>query len=310
MEKLIITVTSDSTMCWPRNPYCPKPSDTKAVADEYIRAVNAGAAIAHTHGSYEIEPTIQPDGRQLQVALMDGWRDITERIRAAGNPILQFGLASMRIEQKLQLWQDLRPEMSSINFNSHDEFFQPDPAYPPVACYSVHPINELREYTRLARDNGVKLEVECFNSGGYWAISKIREGNFFNAAGVYEHEEGLLPDPIWIELLFGWTGQGWTPPTAKALNFMLDYLPPRSNYHVSCLDPKAYWPLMTHAIAIGGNVRIGMEDCPFLDEKGTYATSNAQLVEKAVGIARAMGREIASPDEARRIIGLGQPVPA
>jgi 3-keto-5-aminohexanoate cleavage enzyme len=69
------------------------------------------------------------------------------------------------------------------------------------------------------------------------------------------------------------------------------------------LDPEAYWPLITHAIALGGHVRIGFEDCPYL-EPGTLATSNAELVEKAVKIARSMGREIASPDEAREIIGL------
>ena len=147
MEKLIITVTCDSTMCWPRNPHCPNPSDTKAVADEYIRAVNAGATIAHTHGSYTIDTTIQPDGRQLQIPIMDGWRDITERIRAAGNPILQFGLASIRLEQKVELWKALKPEMTSINFNSHDEYFEPYPDNPPIACYSVHPVEELRTVT-------------------------------------------------------------------------------------------------------------------------------------------------------------------
>ncbi len=303
MNKLIITVTCDSTMTWPRNPHCPKPSDTKAVAEEYIRSVNAGAAIAHTHGSYKIESAIQPDGRQLQIPIRDGWRDISGRIRAAGKPILQFGLASIRLEQKVELWRELRPEMTSLNFNSHDEYFHPDPNYPPVACYSVHPINELRQYARLANENHVKLEVECFSPGGYWAVSKIREGKFFNDDGTYEEEQRLLPDPLWIELLFGWTGQGWMPPTVRALNFMVDHLPPRANYHVSCLDPKAYWSLMAHAIALGGNVRIGFEDCPFLED-GTYAKTNAQLVEKAVSIARAIGREVASPDEARQIIGL------
>jgi len=305
MDKLIITVTSDSTMQWPRNPHCPKPSDTKAVANEYVQSVSAGAAIAHTHGSYNIEYGIQGDGRQLQVPIMEGWRDVTERIRAAGNPILQFGLASARLEQKLELWKNLSPEMTSINFNSHDEFFQPDPEYPPIGCYSVHPVNEIRQYCRLANECGVKLEVECFTPGGYWAVSKIREGKFFDDDGTYVEEPNLLPDPLWIEILFGWTGQGWMPPTSRGVNFMVDHMPPRANYTVSCLNPEAYWPLMTHVIALGGHIRIGYEDCPFI-EPGKYATSNAQLVEKAVNISRAMGREIASPDEAREIIGLNK----
>ena len=85
MDKLIITVTCDSKMSFPGNPHCPDPSDTKAVADEYIRAVNAGAAIAHTHGSYTSDPEIQPDGRKLQIPVVEGWHDIVGRI---GQPLI------------------------------------------------------------------------------------------------------------------------------------------------------------------------------------------------------------------------------
>ena len=86
---------------------------------------------------------------------------------------------------------------------------------------------------------------------------------------------------------------------------MVDHLPPRANWSVSCMDISVYWSLMAHVIALGGNVRVGMEDCPFLED-GTYAKTNVQLVEKAVRIAREIGREIASPAEARQIIGLDQ----
>ena len=303
MEKLIITVTVDSTMSYPRNPYSPKPTDTKAVAEEYVRSVNAGASIVHIHGSYTNDPQIQPDGRQLQIPILEGWRDIHERILAKCRPIIQFGLASIRKEQKLALWQALHPDMSSINFNSHDEYFQPDPADPPVACYSVHPISELREYARLAKGHGIKLEIECFTTGAFWAINKICQGDFWNADGTREREEGLLADPLWLTLFFGWPGQGWTPPTVRGLQYTVDNLPPRANWSMSCMAPPAYWSLVTHVIALGGHVRVGMEDCPFL-ENGVYAKSNAQLVEKAVRIAREVGREIASPEEARQIVGL------
>ena len=69
------------------------------------------------------------------------------------------------------------------------------------------------------------------------------------------------------------------------------------------MEPPNYWTMVAHAIAIGGHVRIGMEDCPFIKE-GIYARTNAELVEKAVRIAREIGREIASPEEARRIVGI------
>ena len=303
MEKLVITVTTDSAGSYPRNPYLTHCDDTKGVAEEYIRAMNAGATIVHTHGQYKSDPVIQPDGKQLSIPNVDGWRDITERVRAAGEPIVQFGLASMRLEQKLELWRQLKPDMSSINFNSHDEYFQPDPDHPPVPIYSIHPIPELRLYSSLAKKHGVKQEIECFNTGAYWAIGKIRGGDFWTEEGVREFEKDLLPEPLWLTLFFGWAGQGWTPPTAKALQYMVDNLPPRANFSMSCMDPPNYWSMVAHTIAIGGHVRIGMEDSPFIED-GVYARTNAELVEKAVRLAREIGREIASPSEAREIVGL------
>ncbi len=74
---------------------------------------------------------------------------------------------------------------------------------------------------------------------------------------------------------------------------------------MSCMDPPAYWSIVTHAILLGGHVRVGMEDCPYLED-GTLATTNVLLVEKAVRIAREVGREIASPEEAWEIIGLSK----
>ncbi len=303
MDKLIITVTTDGTFSYPRNPHNTPCEDTQGVAEEYNRAIDAGAAIAHIHGQYTSDPVIQPDGVKLQIANFEGWHDIVTRIRAHADPIMQFGLASMRLEEKVRLWQELQPDMSSINFNSHDEYFQPDPDYPPFSIYAVHPVTELRQYARLAKENGVKLEIECFGTGAFWAIRKIRQGDFWTDDGVRELEPDLLADPIWATLFFGWAGQGWTPPTAKGLQYMVDHLPASVNWNVSCMQPPDYWQLITHAISLGGHIRIGMEDCPYV-APGVYARTNAELIDKAVRLARELGREIASPAEARAMIGL------
>ncbi|MXZ24780.1 MAG: 3-keto-5-aminohexanoate cleavage protein [Caldilineaceae bacterium SB0665_bin_21] len=303
MDKLIITVTTDGTFSYPENPNNTHCDDTKGVAEEYIRSMNAGASIMHTHGQYRSDPVIQPDGRKLQIAVFEGWHDIVGRIREHGDPIIQLGLASMRLEEKLQLWKEIRPDMSSINFNSHDEYFQPNPDYPPTTIYAVHPISELREYARLAIEYGVKLEIECFNTGAFWAIRKMREGSFWTDDGVRELEPGLMPDPLWATLFFGWAGQGWTPPTARGLQYMVDHLPENVNWNISCMQPPDYWQLIAHAIGLGGHIRIGMEDCPYLSE-GVYARTNAELIEKAVRLAREIGREIATAEEARAMIGI------
>ena len=74
MNKLIITVTCDTTLTYPHNPNGPRPNNPKGLADEYVRAINVGASICHMHGSYTSDPVIQPDGRQLQIPIVEGWR--------------------------------------------------------------------------------------------------------------------------------------------------------------------------------------------------------------------------------------------
>ena len=86
---------------------------------------------------------------------------------------------------------------------------------------------------------------------------------------------------------------------------MHDHKPEDFNYSVSVMDPPTHWQVLTQSILLGGHVRVGMEDSPYLDAGHTLAKSNAELVEKMVNIARELGREIASPEEARSITGLG-----
>jgi 3-keto-5-aminohexanoate cleavage enzyme len=289
LEKLIITVTVDSTGSYPGNPYCPPCKDVARVADEYVRSVHSGAAIVHLHGVREMERDIQPDGRRVSRLDLGGWRALTDMVRSACNPVVQFGIASARVSDKVALYE-MHPEMSSVCFNAHDEYFQPDPAYPPNEVYAVHPLEELRAQARAAREHGVKLEIEAFHTGALWNVNRLRQ-------------EGLLDSPLWISLFFGWPGGAWTPATLQALLYFTSNLPADANWNMSCMHPPSYWALVAAVISMGGHVRVGWEDNPYLED-GVLAPTNALLVEKAVRIARELGREIASPDEARRIVGL------
>ena len=85
MDKLVITVTTDSTGSYPRNPYLTPCTDARGVAEEYLRALDAGAAVVHTHGAYTHDPVIQPDGRKLSIPDMEGWRDISASGFAPGS---------------------------------------------------------------------------------------------------------------------------------------------------------------------------------------------------------------------------------
>jgi|SRR5665213_64197 len=289
MDKLIITVTVDSSMSYPGNPHMPAIEDTDAVARQYIDAVNAGASLVHHHGVHYLESEIQADGRKLSKTDFGGWRDLTDKIRAEVDCIVQFGIASARLDEKIHL-MSLKPEMMSYAFNVHDEYFRPDPAYPPNEMYALHPRDELEAFSRACLEHGVKPEIESFYTGAFWNIDFIRN-------------QQLLQDPVWTTLFFGWAGGAWTPPTPDALLYMVNHLPQRTNWNVSVMDAVAQYKLLPLAIAMGGHVRVGWEDNPHLPD-GSWSTKNAQLVEVVTRIAKDMGREVATAAEAREIIGL------
>jgi 3-keto-5-aminohexanoate cleavage enzyme len=113
----------------------------------------------------------------------------------------------------------------------------------------------------------------------------------------------LLPAPRWATLAIGFEGACWTPPTVDALAYMVSHLPEETNWSLSVMDPGTAWTLIPAAIAMGGHVRVGWEDNPFLPN-GEIAARNAQLVEEVVAIADGLGRPVASPPRAREIIGL------
>jgi 3-keto-5-aminohexanoate cleavage enzyme len=304
---LIITITCDPAIQDPLNPRCDELTTVDAIAREYIDANTAGAAMDHIHGIYSRDPMVQPDGRQLQIPDIDGTAAIIDKIRDKyPKQAIQQGLASMRPEQKLQLWERIKPDMSSLNANSHDEYFDPYPRQvKPIPCYSVHPINELRQYFQWSKEHGVKPEIECFDTGAFDAIRIIRDGIFWTDDDVMEEEHDLLDDPLWATFFFGWPGQSCQPMTDLALFNQIYHKPENLNWSLSAMSrcPRTYWAQINRAILQDGHVRVGYEDCGKHPD-GAYAKTNAELVDRAVQMATVVGRPIATAEEAREIIGL------
>jgi 3-keto-5-aminohexanoate cleavage enzyme len=290
LDKLIITVTCDSTMSYPSNPNNPTPKGLDAVAADYVRGVNAGASICHLHGPYTVDKKIQADGTKLSDLDIPGWRKLRAGITDNVDAIIQYGIANGRFPQRKQLIADFPPDMISTCFNAHDECFDYEPGKEPVELYGLHSRDELKEYCEVTNQHGVKIEVESFHMGGVWNAMRMAD-------------KGLLPKPVYTTFFFGWRGGCWTPPTPKAVQYMADHCPDYFNWNTSVMDPEMGWTVVAAAISAGGHIRVGMEDNPFITP-GEYAKSNAELVEKCVRIARDIGREIASCDEARAIIGL------
>lgn len=304
---LVITITCDPSLQDPLNPRSNELTTVEAIAKEYNDANDAGAVMDHIHGIYSRDPVVQPDGRQLQVPDLEKTTAIVEQIRAKHPKVgIQQGLASMRPEQKLKLWELIKPDMSSLNMNSHDEYFDPYPnEVKPICCYSVHPINELRQYFQWSKQHGVKPELECFDTGAFDAIRIIRDGIYWTDDDQMEEEPGLLDDPLWCTFFFGWPGQSCQPMTDLALFNQIYHKPDNLNWSMSCMsrDPKSYWAQINRGVLQNGHIRVGYEDCGRHPD-GSYAQSNADLVDRVVQMAKLVGRPIATIEEAREIIHL------
>ena len=183
----------------------------------------------------------------------------------------------MSAEERLQPVY-LKPEMvtlstGSVNFG--DDVFLNPPAY-------------LEIFARVMQEQGVKPEIEVFDVG---MINNARQ----------LVKKGLLTDPLHYDFVMG--VPGGIPGTIKNLLHLAESIPPVSTWTVAGMG-RTELPLGTAAIIMGGHVRVGFEDNIYY-EKGILAESNAQLVERIVRVAGIHNRPVASPDEARQILGLG-----
>ena len=248
------------------------PYTTKEIADSAIAAAKAGATVAHLHVR---EDDGTPSGRpELFV-------DVIERIRASSDVLTMVstgGANDMTIEERTT-GLEAKPDISGVesgSMNFGDEtFITPPPAG--------------RGIVKRALDQGTALEVEAFDVGHV-------------ASAVRWLEEGLLPEPMRINLVFGVPGGIDASP--EALQAMVRPLPEGTFWTVTCIG-RHHQRLLGLALLLGApGIRTGLEDVSYIS-KGVLAPSNAALVEMAVGLAGTLGREVATQDQARELLHLG-----
>jgi uncharacterized protein (DUF849 family) len=150
-----------------------------------------------------------------------------------------------------------------------------------------NPFSEIAEILKAMIEVGTRPEMECFDLG--------HVGSAFPLVDM-----GLLQPPFQFSLILGVVGG--VPPDVGNLLAMVEQLPPRSDWEVIGIG-RDQWRLLAAACALGGNVRVGLEDNFYLPG-GAMASSNGQLVERAARMIRDQGREVASVDECRRRLGL------
>ena len=150
----------------------------------------------------------------------------------------------------------------------------------------------IENFAKILKERGIKPELEVFDKGMIDLALRVAD------------KKGLLVHPLHWDFVLGVQMNA----TIRDLAFMVDSIPAGSTWTATGLGKNAWhianaWSIAAATIAMGGHVRVGFEDNLYL-EKGVLAKSNGEMVAKAVSLAKILGREIATPAEAREILGL------
>lgn len=247
------------------------PYTTEEIAQSSIASAAAGATVVHLHVR---EDDGTPSGRP------ELFRDVMRRIRAGSDLITMVstgGANDMTIEQRttgLEAQPDLSGvESGSMNFGD-ETFITPPPAGRGIAA--------------RATAAGIGLEVEAFDVGHV-------------VAAVRWLEQGVVPAPLRVNLVFGVPGGIDASP--EALAAMVRPLPPETFWTVTCIGRHHHRMLALALLNGAPGIRTGLEDVAYL-RRGVLAPSNAALVETAAGLARTLGRELATPAQTRALLEL------
>lgn len=240
------------------------------IAQDAYECFKAGATIAHVHARDKNgEPT-----QDIEV-----YREIKEKIAEKCDIIFQpstGGAVWHTFEQRIQP-VDLCPEMATLDcgtVNFGDEVFMNTPEM-------------IDKFAIKMTEMGVKPELEVFEPGMIENVKRLEK-------------RGLLPGPHHFDIVLGVPGGSMGE--LEDLLHHVRKLPPNSTWTVAGIG-RYELPLAVYAILLGGHVRVGFEDNVYY-RKGELAKSNAQMVERIVRIAKELGREVATVEEARKILSL------
>jgi uncharacterized protein (DUF849 family) len=287
-NKVIVTVAVTGAI-GDKSKHPALPVSPAEIADSALEAYAAGASVAHIHVR---DPVTGEPSMEFEL-----YREVFERIRGASDMVVNLTTgAGARIipndsnpvglgpgttwsspERRIEHIVNLKPELCSLDIGSMN--------FGPRLFANIVP--HVEEMARRIKDEGVKPELEVFDMGHI-------------VIGHSLLEKGLVDSPPIFQLCLGI--EWGMPATAKNMMLMKEALPHDAIWAGFAIGPASF-PMVAQSALLGGNVRVGFEDNFYLS-RGMRATSNAQLVEKAVAIVRALDKEPASTQEAREMLGL------
>lgn len=274
MDKLIISVaTTGSATSRAQTPYVPLTPEE--IAEQALDCWRAGAAIVHIHVR-DSEGRVTCDPARYQ--------RVRELVEAAGSDLIvnmsTGGGAGIVDDEERIAPVRLGPEIASFDagsVNFGERVFINSPQF-------------LDRLAREMRERGVKPEIECFDTGMIENAKRVIDA-------------GLIEPPYWFQFVLG--VRGGAPATVEQLAFMASQLPPESRWSV-CAIGRYQLPMNVAAMVMGGHARTGLEDNIYYSYR-VLAEGNAPLVARLARIAAELGREIATPAEARELLGLSAP---
>jgi|WetSurSiteA1Bulk_404760.scaffolds.fasta_scaffold48988_1 3-keto-5-aminohexanoate cleavage enzyme len=271
-EKLIIKLaptgmipTKDQTIHVPITP--------EEIAEDTYKAYKLGASIVHVHAR---------DQQGKPTHKREHFEEIFKLIKDKCPDIIICATTSGRVTPQVEHRSEvlaLKPEMASLTVGSLNF-----PNYP-----SVNSFETIRSLAEIMRQNNILPELEIFESG------------FINSAN-YLAKKGVLQHPMHFNLLLGSLGS--IPADMKDLVYLVGSLPAGSTWSATGIG-RFQTKINIAAMLMGGHVRVGIEDSIYYNYPKKELSTNEVLVKRIVRFAEELGREIATPDEAREILGIG-----
>jgi len=283
VDKVIISCALTGVLTDPAR--YPVPVTAEEMAVEARRAFEAGATIMHCHFRNQSEglgylPTWEPD-------VVD---TIASAIReACPGVILNFstGVVGDDISGPVACLERSRPEMAALNAGSLNYLkvrSNGDWAWPPMLFDNT--VDKIQAFLTKMDALGIVPECECFDTGIVRSIGMLRA-------------VGMLRDPLHISLVMG-VASGM-PAKASWLPLLIDELPEGAHWQTIVIGRTEVWDVHRASAELGGHLRTGLEDTFYLPS-GERASSNGELIEALVRVARAAGRVIATADETRAFV--------
>ena len=282
MAKLIITVavTGGEPVSREMTPYVP--TTPEEITEETVRSWEAGASIVHLHAKEPGTGKPAPDPNPLlkkYVKMIQDRCDIITNVTTGGGRRASDEALDRMIEERCGLGQ----EMMSMNMGTINLWT------PPYSGVFMNDIPRIKRWAGYMRNHGMKPELEVYDTG------------MINAAKMLA-EEDVFETPLHIQFVM--VGRTGFSATSKMLQYCVEELPPDWTWSVCALG-RAELPIGAVAMTLGGHVRVGMEDNIFL-KRGELLKTNADLVKRIATIAEALNIEVAKPNEARKILGIGK----